>query len=426
MREQDSFIYCFETADLAGLTGRKEKIMVVSNNMRIEMNFIQRILSAISGRKCAVLNNDTKKEAAGAVNQEIDTLWELVREKNENKSIISEECYRARISESFSKTCKLFSDEQVDNIYTWPRYVKVAVNIVAEPIDELINHVNEKNYIFLTKQLSVLSHSVYKDGEESVKNNMERFKRAVYLHILQTIDHNDVPSCLSLGKMELRKGCYEKAREWYSRILETDNPFNGVTAILSSYEEEVRGILVNKPGTDQEAFERVRKLNCIQSDLYEKWITDTKNDLSSGKVTEQSKIQFVSLMTSYAGFERNRGHFDKAFEILKSIPESYPEIYRVYAEEGMLYQFKPSKNNYYNLEKAITAFRKAEKAINDSSKGRAHDVKSKKTVLMPLANTYFQSGMYEEAMQVCESVLRIDSKEIRAIKLKERITKLAS
>ena len=40
---------------------------------------------------------------------------------------------------------------------------------------------------------------------------------------------------------------------------------------------------------------------------------------------------------------------------------------------------------------------------------------------MPLANSYFQLGRYNEADEVCDQVLRIDKKEYRAIALKSKI-----
>jgi hypothetical protein len=40
---------------------------------------------------------------------------------------------------------------------------------------------------------------------------------------------------------------------------------------------------------------------------------------------------------------------------------------------------------------------------------------------MPLANSYFLCGRYEEADAVCDQVLQIDQKETRAITLKSKI-----
>ena len=52
--------------------------------------------------------------------------------------------------------------------------------------------------------------------------------------------------------------------------------------------------------------------------------------------------------------------------------------------------------------------------------------KSKKSILMPLANSYFQSDGYDETHDVCDSILKIDNTEQRAINLKNRIASLTS
>ena len=63
-------------------------------------------------------------------------------------------------------------------------------------------------------------------------------------------------------------------------------------------------------------------------------------------------------------------------------------------------------------------FKKAEAAIN-VSRTDGVSAKSKKSILMPPANTYFQAGNYDEAEFICDRVLSIDRKEKRAIQLKK-------
>lgn len=111
--------------------------------------------------------------------------------------------------------------------------------------------------------------------------------------------------------------------------------------------------------------------------------------------------------------------------LLKKIPRSYPDINRVYAEEAMLYQFRSYKNRYYSLEKAIETLKKADAVIDSTETEGTAIAKSKKSILMPQANTYFQSGRYDEASDVCDIILKIDRKEHRAVNLKDRITCLA-
>ena len=369
-----------------------------------------------------------KTDPAATITKEIDGLWEMVRQGDGVYD--SETEPQEMIAKSFAKVKALFSNDILDSVYTWPRYVKVAVHCVEEPINELIDYVNEDNYIRLTKRLSDLSHSVHKGEENQVKVNMDKFSEAVYLHILQSIDPVDIPSCLALGRMHQKRSEYDVAKKWFEKITETDNFFNGVTALLSCYEEEVKSILFsnkNKSLHDSELGAKVKSLNEQQCSIYEKWCAIAEERINNEDGTqEQIKKEFVSLVTGYARFERNRGNYKKAFELLSRVPDSYPEVYRVYAEEAMIYQFKPYKNDYYSLEKAIEFFEKAENAINAGEKTDNYGPKSKKSVLVPLANTYFQAGKYEEAGSVCDRVLRIDDMEQRAIDLKNRIARLVA
>ena len=61
----------------------------------------------------------------------------------------------------------------------------------------------------------------------------------------------------------------------------------------------------------------------------------------------------------------------------------------------MIYQFKSYSNPFYNIEKAIETFRKAESAMNEVEARYALTTKNKKYILMPLANSYFLCGRYE-------------------------------
>ena len=47
-----------------------------------------------------------------------------------------------------------------------------------------------------------------------------------------------------------------------------------------------------------------------------------------------------------------------------------------------------------------------------------------KSILIPLANSYFYSKRYDEAEEICDRVLKMDSKEKSAIKLKNKIASI--
>ena len=404
--------------------------MDTSINVVLKSGFARIILSLFlkkqeTSRKCIKDCN-----VADVVTKEIDALWEMVKsQKSEDQGNPATDCSN-KILESFNKLRNRFSDEELDKAYTWLRFVKVALYCENPPINALIEYVNSKNYIFLTKRLTDLTKSIFKGTDQTAIHNSELFYEAVCHHILEEINSEDIPSWLALGRSAQRKKKYTEARRWFSKIIETNEPFNGITALLACYEDETKELLSrdrNKAVLDPKRMEKVRELNDCQNAIYEHWRTIMEKNIDNDdKVSIQYKKEYVSLLTGYARFERNRGNYEKAFNLLENIPNTFPDMYRVYTEEAMLYQFKPGRNHYYSADKAIETFQKAYTVICDENINDASSVKSKKSILMPLANTYFRTGRYNEAVRVCDSVLRIDNNEQRAIKLKSQIACLAS
>ena len=171
---------------------------------------------------------------------------------------------------------------------------------------------------------------------------------------------------------------------------------------------------------------KIEKLNRCQHEIYKKYSEELEKAISSsdGDAPKQLKRNYTAIIAGYSRFERTRNNFKAAVQILNKVPRSYPDFYRILAEEAMIYQFKPGKNAYFDLEKAVHAFNQAYKALEDSDD--TYNVKSKKSILMPLANTLVQLKRYNEAAVVCNRILSIDGREQRAIDLKQRIEGIAS
>ncbi len=360
---------------------------------------------------------------AEATTKELDQLWSVLKaQKTENPHTSNFE-YGQMLMESFRGLKERYSDEELDKVHAWIRYVKLAVHCEKPPTEELVKHVSSENYIYLTKRLSDLARSICKDAEEITSRNMDRFNEAVYRHILATINDKDIPSCLSMGKVAQKRKDYSEARKWFSRVVtETEEPFNGLTSLLACYEEETKEILLScrkRLVSDERATERVQELNNQAAIIYNEWYGIMKGHINSGEdLSEQYKKKYVAFLTSYARFERNRGRYDKAFDLLQEIPDSFPDMYRVYQETAMIYQFKPYQNQYYSLDRAIEAFEKAYALVCTEKTTDASFVKSKKSILMPLANAYFRSSRYSEADKICDLILKIDKREKKAISLK--------
>ena len=354
---------------------------------------------------------------------ELDRLWEMQRKRAEG--LCSEGECRESISESFTKMQDCFSKAELNGISIWPKYVKIALYAVEEPIFELLQYVKEDNYIVLTKRFSDLSVSIQRE-EEWIKSNAERFGKALYQHILEEIKPEDVPSGLALGRYFQRRGEYEMAKSYYEKImaLDTNTAFNGVTSMLALYEEEIKATLKmskkNKSAVEEK--EKANGLKNKQYEIYEAWVGKMEEQMQRySELPEQYKRNYITLLSGYARFEKNRGNYNRAIALLKKVPEGFPDIYRIYVEEAMIYQFKSYSNPFYNIDKAIETFKKAEASMKDGEEMYALTAKNKKCILMPLANSYFLCGRYEEADAVCDQVLQIDQKETRAITLKSKI-----
>ena len=387
-------------------------------------NAFMRLIPVFAGKTCQVQG----VTVAEAVSMEVDSLWTIVKERKEGLGNYSEQEFADKIQASFMSLRTRFSDEQLDGEYMWPRFVKIAVQCIGTPVNFLVEYVSKNNYISLTKKMSDLVNSISRSEGTEVSTNAERLSEAVYRHILENIDPADIPSCLSLGRAAQMRGDFEEARMWFKRITEGEDPFNGITAMLACYEEEVKTILSlgsKNYSTNPKLKERVRELNKGQCSVYEEWCHIMEERLRVSE-DEEDKKKYVQLMTGYARLERKRGNYDKSLSLLERIPKIYPDMYRVYAEEAMLYQCRSFRNRYYSPAKAIETFKKADAAINDNMAACKTIAISKKSILVPLANTYFASGMYTEASDVCDIVLKIDKKEQRAIELKKRIMCMAS
>lgn len=366
----------------------------------------------------------TEETAEKMLGNELDRLWEMRRKKEEG--LCNEGECRENISASFTKMQDCFSKEELNGISLWPKYVKVAIYTVEEPVFALLQYVKADNYIVLTKRFSDLSASVQRKGEEWINSNIERFGIALYHHILEKINPKDVPSCLALGRYSQKRGDYEMAKFYFETVMDTasETAFNGLTSLLSLYEEEIKATLKKsrKNKSSAEEKEKAKSLKNKQYAIYEAWVGKMEEKIQRvSDLPEQYKRDYVTLLSGYARFEKNRGNYIRAMELLKKVPEDFPEIYRIYAEEALIYQFKSYANPFYNIEKAIETLKKAAVSMKEDEETYPQKAKTKKCILMPLANSYFLCGRYEEADAVCDQVLQIDQKETRAITLKSKI-----
>jgi hypothetical protein len=207
-------------------------------------------------------------------------------------------------------------------------------------VEYLIKYISRDNYIFLTDRLYNLTKSIHKEDNMVVIKNIDKLNEDIWHHILDNVNSKDIPSCLLLGKAVQKRRNYEEARKWFTKVIETEEPFNGVTSILACYEAETKETIADikkRKGAKNVSFEKVHELNVQQTAIYEKWSGIMEGHINSNEeVTEQYKREYISLISGYARFSRNIGDYKASFELLQRVPDTFPDFYRIYTEEAML------------------------------------------------------------------------------------------
>lgn len=387
--------------------------------------------TAISAPQVPVAN-DTNNRPLRANNR---IVTEAIRDAKSRLNVINgdghgdQEACAALVSEVFVLFMTEHKVKEGGFPYFWSRFLKMAVPYMSYIPDTFMTYINESNYVLMTSAFQKMVKGAMKDKDlkEYERSNLYGFMETFYKYLLEKFPE-DCPAMLSLGKAYEGKKNYATARKCYLDFMElADTPYNnGLSSLLASYENEVKNLLKDREGDRYENIQRVRKLNGIMKATYEYWEQEIREAAENGG--NDRRGEYISFITNYARFEIYQNRFDHAYELLSTVPEDYPDLFRVYGEMGMLYQTKGrfKENTYYDLDKAIESFCKAEEIFLSVGIGQ-HDAKTReKCILMPLANTYFQVGRKEEALEVCNKVLLLDSQEWRAKELKKRIAAQAA
>ena len=313
--------------------------------------------------------------------------------------------------------------------YFWSRFLKMAVPYMSYIPDTFMTYINESNYVLMTSVFQKMAKGTLKDRDlkEYERSHIYGFMETFYKYLLEKFPE-DRPSMLALGKAYEGKNDYATARKYYMDFMElADTPYNnGLSSLLASYENEVKKLLKDREGDRTENLQRVHKLDGIMKATYEYWEQEVREAAENG--SDDRRREYIAFITHFSRFEIHQNRFEHAYELLSSVPDDYPNLFRVYGELGMLYQTKGrfKENTYYDLDKAIESFCKAEGIFMNVGIGQ-HDAKtSEKCILVPLANTYFQVGRITEALEICNKVLLLDSREWRVKELKKKIQEQAA
>lgn len=334
-----------------------------------------------------------------------------------------------KISSSFVDLKNAYcNNEKYVNI-AWIRYINFSASVASNIPQALLDYITVENY----RSLFNLLKTKFNKPTKKEADNTYDFAVSICKKILDDIAPNDIPAVLMLGHLAEGYEMYETARSYYAKAANDFDSFNAAMSLINSYENEIKDLLqqkYNEKSRNADFYgERIREANSELSKLYQTWenkLHTKYQNCDSQKAAEE----FTSILAKHARYEKNRKNFNESYAILTRAFNLLPESYRIYSEFGLLYQTPGTKyrsNKYYNPENAVKMFLKSLELIQIQIDEK--DIKRvKKSVLVPLANTYFMLKKYDEAMEVCNSVLSIDSHENNALKLLRMIheTKFAA
>ena len=343
-----------------------------------------------------------------------------------------EEEFPQRASEVFSDAFTVFlkavpQDNQKYRNISWMQFANAAENYTDRIPKSLLDYIDEETYCSITQ--SVKSHMI---KLKTVAPNTIREKNAVAYEvslcerILQEINENDIPICLLMGNILVDKGEFAEARSYFQRVCNQGElaGINGATAMLTAFQKEIK-FLVNKKHTSDKAEaikcdNRIRVINLEMEKLFRRYEITLLNQITvSAEANRKLESDYISLVAKHARYEKDRGLYETAYQLLSEVPGTYKSFYRIPFEFGLLYQTRGSyhrPNPYFDSAKAIEMLKTAYSMLDEQA--TPYD---KKSILIPLANTYFSCESFSDAKATCALIMRIDRNEPKAKALLKRI-----
>lgn len=331
------------------------------------------------------------------------------------------------VSDSFQSLTEIYRDDPRYLNIAWIKYINFVSDFAQQLPEALLAYVSAENYRMLFDTLQKYMSKRNRRNGIRQQANMQELAVAVCEKILREIDGADVPAKLFLGKIYESRNQFEKARIYYADMLTTNSFFSGVTSTINACEKEIRYLLDAKYRNLPEVSalsQRIPKINEYLEDFYEHWESDLLWRINTCQSDEKDKLtdQYVTLVTKHARHEKDRREYRLAYEMLLRLSDNVAESFRIPLELGLLYQTRGSnsrQNEYHDSHKAIAKFSEALTLLE--SKGSGDVTHAQKSILIPMANTYFSMGDWDKALDICERVLRLDPYEKNAMKLKKAV-----
>lgn len=329
------------------------------------------------------------------------------------------------VSQSFMRISHANCIDGYINI-VWAKYLNLVSQYTSIMPESLLTTIDNKNYIPRFNHMKKMYEKSCTRYDSLQNARIKDLSIQICKWILEKIDERDAPSLLFLGKIYKKMKYYKEAQACFNKVLDiADSHFNGVTALAECYSAEI--VEINnkmKRGCDIKALQvEVTQLNTQLQKLYQQNIEILSRSLNGEEsINENTQKSYVSLICKYARWLKAMGRYEECLDVLNRIDVDCPEYHRVFLEKGFLYQnYGRGYNHHYDLEKAEYCFVEAEKLLETEIIDNNEKQKIQKSILVPLANTYFYQKRYSTAYEVCEKVLKLDSRDTNALKLIDRI-----
>ena len=320
------------------------------------------------------------------------------------------------------------SDRQMNQ--AWMKYFGFAVKYGSHISPVLLDWLTEENYrTIFSYAKNTVRHYMGNVGKRKTEDiNLDKIDAIIQLcdYVLEKFDSSDIPAQMMKGQLLRVKGDYPRAEACFEGVMQQKNGFNGLISLLDCYNEE-QILLWEKTrakGADKELKMQLKALRKKIRDLFEAKEYELRTLLLENEEDTETKIHYMTLISKHARWERNEKNFQDCHRILQTVPEDYPEYYRIVLELAFLHQCRGNKympNPYYDLNKAIELFIQADQIMEAIYDGSDELKRARKSALVPLANSYALVGKYEEAGQACKKALDIDPKEARAMELLQKM-----
>lgn len=354
------------------------------------------------------------------VSEDIDCVRELIEEEiakgNESVDVWTP------LADSFKKMVEVSpNDHQMNK--AWMKYFGFAVKYVNHLSPVLLEWLTVENYrtIFSLVKNTVKHYMGNMAKRKTDDINYNKIDAVLQLsdYILDKFNPNDIPAYMMKGQLLRVKGDYRMAEECFKRVMQQENGFNGLISLLDCYNEE-QMLLLDEVKTTEPNDDLKKRLKALRKKTRQMFVDkeyELRTYLMGHGDDVEAKVHYMTLITKHARWERNMKNYQTCDQMLQSVPEDYPEYYRILTEMGLLHQFRGSKsmpNPYYNVDRAIELFEKADQLLEKQQELTNDVACARKSVLIPLANSYVMIGRIDEARRACMRTLDIDPNENKA------------